>query len=93
MRHEYVPNERVSIIVDAQGVAQVRMIRADKMNALDPAMFAALIEAGQALYDWPGLRAVVLAGEGRSFCAGLDLASMADTERRRDASALAVACR
>jgi enoyl-CoA hydratase/carnithine racemase len=63
------------------GVAQVRLIRADKMNAIDPGMFAALLDAGRVLYDLPGLRAVVLAGEGRSFCAGLDLASMANTNR------------
>ena len=81
MRHEMQPNERVTITLDADGVAQVRMIRTDKMNALDPAMFAALIEAGSALYDMPGLRAVVLSGEGRAFCAGLDMGSMANTDR------------
>lgn len=75
------PAERIAITLDADGVAHVRLIRADKMNALDPAMFAALIDAGRALHDLPGLRAVVLSGEGRSFCAGLDLTSMADTAR------------
>ena len=58
--------DRVSIDLK-DGVADVRLIRADKMNALDPAMFAALLEAGAVLHDMPGLRAVVLAGEGRSF--------------------------
>ena len=48
------------------------------MNALDPAMFQGIIAAG----DWSmqsinGVRAVVLSSEGRSFCAGLDMASMA----------------
>ena len=81
MRHELKPNDRVRITMEGNGVAQVRMIRSDKMNALDPAMFEALIEAGQALFDMRGLRAVVLAGEGRSFCAGLDMGSMADTDR------------
>lgn len=81
MRQEYKPNDRVAMTMEADGVVQVRMVRADKMNALDPAMFAALIEAGQALYDMPGVRCVVLAGEGRSFCAGLDLTSMANTNR------------
>ncbi len=81
MRHELKPNDRVRISMEANGVAQVRMIRTDKMNALDPAMFEALIDAGQALFDMPGLRVVVLAGEGRSFCAGLDMGSMADTAR------------
>lgn len=84
MRHELKSNDRVSITMEDDGVAQVRMIRADKMNALDPAMFSALLEAGTALHDMPGLRAVVLSGEGRSFCAGLDLSSMGDPDRRRD---------
>ena len=81
MRHDISPEGRVSIDLDDSGVAHVRLIRADKMNALDPAMFDALIAAGHALHDMKGLRAVVLAGEGRSFCAGLDLGSMANTAR------------
>jgi enoyl-CoA hydratase/carnithine racemase len=55
------------------GVADVRLVRADKMNALDDAMFSALIETGERLKTEPGLRAVVLSGEGRAFCAGLDM--------------------
>jgi enoyl-CoA hydratase/carnithine racemase len=47
------------------------------MNALDPAMFAAIADAIDRLATMPGLRAVVLSGEGRAFCAGLDMASMA----------------
>jgi enoyl-CoA hydratase/carnithine racemase len=78
---ELKPNNRVSIDLDADGVAQVRMIRTDKMNALDPEMFETLLEAGEVLHSMPGLRAVVLSGEGRSFCAGLDLTSMAQTGR------------
>ena len=81
MQTELRPNERVAITMEEGGVAQVRMIRADKMNALDPAMFEALIEAGHVLHNQKGLRAVVLAGEGRAFCAGLDMQSMADTAR------------
>jgi len=64
-------NERVSIVVTG-GVADVRMIRADKMNALDEAMFAALAEAGERLKSDRGIRAAVLSGEGRAFCAGID---------------------
>jgi len=81
MSLEINPPGRVNIVLDADGVAQVRLIRTDKMNALDPDMFAALIDAGRVLHDLKGLRAVVLAGEGRSFCAGLDLTSMANTAR------------
>ena len=75
------PQGRIAIDIDQDGVAQVRLIRADKMNALDSDMFAALIDAARVLYDLKGLRCVVLSGEGRSFCAGLDLTSMAQTGR------------
>ncbi len=68
-------NDRVRIELGDDGVAQVRLVRGDKMNALDGEMFDRLIEAGQALHDMKGLRAVVLSGEGRAFCAGLDLSS------------------
>ncbi len=69
-------NDRVSITVENH-VADVRLTRADKMNALDPAMFQGIISAGEELAAMKGVRAVVLSGEGRSFCAGLDMASMA----------------
>ena len=69
-------SDRVSISIEA-GVADVRLSRADKMNALDPAMIEALAGAIDRLAGTPGLRAVVLSGEGRAFCAGLDMMSMA----------------
>lgn len=70
-------DDRVTMALGSDGVAQVRLNRPDKMNALDPAMFDALIETGESLRTLKGLRAVVLAGEGRAFCAGLDLGSFA----------------
>jgi enoyl-CoA hydratase/carnithine racemase len=73
------------VIVSKQdGVADVRMNRPDKLNALDSAMFEGLVETGRALASDRSLRAVVLSGEGRAFCAGLDFASfmgMANAER------------
>jgi enoyl-CoA hydratase/carnithine racemase len=57
------------------GVADVRLNRPDKLNALDAAMFTALAEVGADLARLRGLRAVVLSGEGRSFCAGLDMSA------------------
>lgn len=72
----YENNERVAIEVEDH-VAHVRLVRADKMNALDPEMFDSIIRAQLALSKARGIRAVVLSGEGRAFCAGLDLASMA----------------
>ncbi|MEZ5262303.1 MAG: crotonase/enoyl-CoA hydratase family protein [Acidimicrobiales bacterium] len=67
-------DERVTVQVDG-GVADVRLNRPEKMNALDPAMFKALVETGEALKADPSVRAVVLSGEGRAFCAGLDFSS------------------
>ncbi len=63
--------DRVTITVDG-GIADVRFNRADKRNALDQAQFAAIAEAGEALKHMPGVRVVVVSGEGTSFCAGLD---------------------
>ena len=66
------------------GVADVRLMRTDKMNALDDAMFSALIETGERLKAEKGVRAIVLSGEGRAFCAGLDMGNfgkMASGER------------
>ncbi|MFA7587559.1 MAG: crotonase/enoyl-CoA hydratase family protein [Novosphingobium sp.] len=77
MRNRWQDNDRVAISFGEDGVAQVRLVRADKLNAIDSAMLDSLLAAGAALYDWPGLRAVVLSGEGAGFCSGLDLSLMA----------------
>lgn len=58
-------------------IAHVELTRSDKMNAVDPAMLAAIIEAGEALRGNTDVRAVVLSGQGDAFCAGLDVASFA----------------
>ncbi len=69
-------SDRVTISVD-HGIADVRFNRPDKRNALDNAQFTAIAEAGERLKTEPGIRVVVLSGNGPSFCAGLDLSSMA----------------
>jgi enoyl-CoA hydratase/carnithine racemase len=68
--------ERVSISI-SEGVADVRLVRADKMNALDQAMFEALVAATERLSKDKSVRVVVLSGEGRAFCAGLDMGRFA----------------
>jgi enoyl-CoA hydratase/carnithine racemase len=68
-------SDRVTINVGEQGVADVRMNRPEKRNALDTAMFAGLRDAGEQLKAMPNVRVVVLSGEGASFCAGLDFSS------------------
>ncbi|MDN5932371.1 MAG: enoyl-CoA hydratase-related protein, partial [Pseudonocardia sp.] len=82
--------DRVTCTVSG-GVADVRLNRPGKRNALDPAMFAALVETGTRLLDDRTVRAVVLSGEGPDFCAGLDTAVMgalARGERRTATVAL-----
>lgn len=76
-------NDRVTMTID-RGVADVRLVRTDKMNALDDAMFEALVTTGEAIIKDKSIRAVVLSGEGRAFCAGLDMGNfgrMADGSR------------
>lgn len=85
--------DRVSITMLDDGIADVRMVRADKMNALDGAMWSALVEAIDQLKAMPGLRVVVLSGEGRAFCAGLDLASLQGGGGGGDPSASRLATR
>lgn len=65
-------SELVTIDINASGVADVRLNRADKYNALSPEMFDAITEAGESLMDNKSIRAVVLSGNGRGFCSGLD---------------------
>ncbi|UZK68643.1 crotonase/enoyl-CoA hydratase family protein [Sphingomonas sp. S1-29] len=69
-------DQRVTTTIEA-GIADVRLSRPEKMNALDPQMFAAIAGTILRLGETPGLRCIVLSGEGRAFCAGLDMASMA----------------
>ncbi len=69
-----INEERVRVTIE-DGVADVRLVRGDKMNALDPAMFDALLSTGEQLKEDKNVRAVVLSGEGRAFCAGLDMAN------------------
>jgi enoyl-CoA hydratase/carnithine racemase len=67
--------ERVRIEV-ADHVAVVTLARADKHNALDLAMFEGIVGAAERLRNQPAVRAVVLHGEGPSFCSGLDVISL-----------------
>src|SRR5215211_6489140 len=64
--------DRIKLTIE-NGVADVRLNRADKLNALDPDMFEAIAKAGARLKADSSVRAVVLSGEGRAFCAGLDV--------------------
>lgn len=70
-------SDRVIVSI-SDGIAEVRFNRPDKRNALDREQFAAIAEAGESLKSADGVRAVVLVGEGESFCAGLDFSMFGD---------------
>jgi enoyl-CoA hydratase/carnithine racemase len=61
--------------ISTSGVATVTMARPDKHNALDQTMFEGLMNAAAQLAEDTSVRVVVLHGEGKSFCSGLDIAS------------------
>lgn len=65
-------NDRVKVDIDG-GIATVTLNRPDKRNAVDLAMFEALVATGDSLRDMRSLRAVVLCGAGKHFCAGIDV--------------------
>ena len=67
-------SERVQLTID-NAVAKVRMSRPEKRNALDPDMFDGLLRMGERIITDNSVRAVVLHGEGKAFCAGLDFPS------------------
>src|SRR3954464_8610798 len=75
--------DRVRIEV-ADHVAVVTLARADKHNALDRAMFEGIAAAAEEVVETPGVRAVVLCGEGPSFSSGLDVASFLAAEGNGD---------
>jgi enoyl-CoA hydratase/carnithine racemase len=57
------------------GVVDLRLNRPATLNSVTSGMFADLLEVGLIVRGRPGIRAVVLSGEGRAFCAGLDMAA------------------
>jgi enoyl-CoA hydratase/carnithine racemase len=67
----------------AEGVAIVLLQRPGQHNALTPSMFAALVATGEELARRDDVRAILLAGDGPSFCSGLDFASVTDQTRPR----------
>src|SRR5579862_205780 len=76
-------SDRVTCTI-IDGVADVRLNRPERLNALDLATLDDLVTVGEALKADKSVRAVVLSGEGRAFSAGLDFSvfeTMAGTSR------------
>ena len=76
--------ETIRLDIDPRGIATVTLARADKHNAMNALMIRELREAAERLGNDAHVRAVILAAEGKTFCAGGDLGWMreqADKDR------------
>lgn len=71
-----ISNEAVLLRHDADGVATLTLNRGNKFNALSTELMAAVQDALDAIAADSSVRVVVLAGAGKAFCAGHDLAEM-----------------
>lgn len=66
------------VLLDVQeGIARIRLNRADASNAVDVPLLQALHAAALRCHAEPGVRVVILSGEGRNFCAGGDVKTFA----------------
>jgi enoyl-CoA hydratase/carnithine racemase len=74
----------VKLMRHANGVAHIELNRASKLNALSVEMIGSVVEHAETIASDKSVRAVVLSGDGRAFCAGIDLSVL------RDASSLSV---
>src|SRR4051812_33514891 len=85
----------IEVVRRSAHVAEVRLNRPEVRNAFNDEVIAELTRVFRGLSADDSLRAVVLAGEGKTFCAGADLTwmrAMADytwEENRQDAQGLA----
>jgi len=71
--------EPLDVAMDTAGIARITINRPSRANSLDPALTHALMEAFEWLANDPKLRVLVLLGNGRTFCAGLDLKAIQAT--------------
>jgi enoyl-CoA hydratase len=67
-------DDRVHLAFDGP-IARITLKRADKLNALDRGMIAALAQAVEAIEAAQDVRVAILSGEGKAFCAGGDIAA------------------
>ena len=74
---------RVTTTIQSNGIAHVKLTRPKKMNALDLPMFEAIADTAESLATNKSIRAVILSGEGRAFCTGLDIKSIAKRDPLR----------
>ena len=77
--------------IDAHGIARVTLARPERHNAFDEALIASITQAFTTLGQDSSIRAIILSGQGKSFCAGADIdwmrraGSWTEAENRADA--------
>jgi enoyl-CoA hydratase/carnithine racemase len=69
----YSTNSRVTVAIDGTGICRVELNRPNKLNSLDLKMFDDIAETVSSLKSDRSIRAVILSGQGRAFCTGLDV--------------------
>lgn len=69
-------SRRTKLTIDPNGIARVQLNRPEKLNALDLEMFEAIAKQASDLKQDTSVRAVIISGNGRAFCTGLDVKSM-----------------
>ena len=72
-------NEPLDVAMDTAGIARITINRPKRANSIDPPLAAAISDALEWLANDPKVRIVVLLGNGRTFCAGLDLKALPET--------------
>ena len=88
--------EPLDLAIDSAGIARLTINRTTRANSIDAELTDALLEALEYLAEQPNLRLVVLLGNGRTFCAGIDIGWMKESggasydENYRDATKLAL---
>jgi methylglutaconyl-CoA hydratase len=65
--------EPLDYAIDAAGIARITINRPSRANSVDPALADALMASFEHLAAEPKARVLVLLGNGRSFCSGIDL--------------------
>lgn len=71
--------EPLDVAMDTAGIARVTLNRPKRANSFDPALTSALLEALEGLAADARLRVLVLMGNGRTFCAGLDIKAVTES--------------
>lgn len=82
-----VPEFENVLLSVADGVGTITLNRPDKLNAFAGTMRQEVVQAVEVMTTHPDVRAVVITGAGRAFCAGADIGYMKDLIQRHDTEA------